>query len=75
MFNLFDKRIYPVLKNFPKSERYALAQEIKMNLEDYEKLSKIIKAQAELIESLLMKNLEQEAIINELLKNAEQMPP
>jgi hypothetical protein len=46
-----------------------------MNLEDYEKLSKIIKAQAELIESLLMKNLEQEAIINELLKNAKQMPP
>lgn len=40
-----------------------------MNLEDYEKLSKIIKAQAELIESLLMKNLEMENLINELMKN------
>lgn len=40
-----------------------------MNLEDYVKLLETIKSQAELIESLVMKNLEQETLINELLKN------
>lgn len=46
-----------------------------MNLEHYIKLLEILRAQAELIESLTVKNLEQEAIINELLKSDKQMPP
>jgi hypothetical protein len=35
MFHLFDKRIYPVLKNFPISERNGLAQEIKQDFLAY----------------------------------------